>query len=227
MSEELRHKFNRLGFYTILFTFLSVSMTFIIFTSVAQPTRTCPTGQFVNIIGTASDSCGAPGNINTQPLASDLSLDCPANQFCGGGLTGLTVSTGIGAVVLPSNNGKIDVFSNLLIKVNVTSSANAFTFILYRNQSLNFPAKGVSCNVNQASQPNLIAITPLSISPPLAAVAYTFTATWAETQPGFVTSPATAFVYFWCANFEPVAVRFTFVGKGSFQGQTLMAINEF
>lgn len=57
MTEDIRHKFNRLTFYTLLFTFLGISMTFIIFSSVASPTVTCPLGQAVSQIGTASDKC--------------------------------------------------------------------------------------------------------------------------------------------------------------------------
>lgn len=85
--EDIRHKFNRLTFYTILFTFLGVTMTFIIFSSVAQVTLTCPTGQFVNQIGTTSDSCKS--YFQSGPLQCQL-LQITPNQEpsgCNGTIT--------------------------------------------------------------------------------------------------------------------------------------------
>lgn len=77
MSEEIRHRFNRLTFYTLLFTFLGVSMTFIIFSSVGQATITCPTGQSVTQIGTSSDKCG---QFFQSGAAQCLLIQSPQNQ---------------------------------------------------------------------------------------------------------------------------------------------------
>lgn len=85
MSEELRHKFNRLTFYTLLFTFLGVSMTFIIFSTVAVPTVSCTPGQYVQIIGTANDTCAA--DFQTMRMGASSCVITTGTATCSGTAT--------------------------------------------------------------------------------------------------------------------------------------------
>lgn len=94
MSEELRHRFNRLTFYTLLLAFLSVSMTFIIFSSVAQSTLSCPPGQFVNFIGTSSDSCATPA-VQLGQWTSFPNPNAGNVVYQNGGTSGIACSVGI------------------------------------------------------------------------------------------------------------------------------------
>jgi hypothetical protein len=66
-QENDRHRFNRLQFYTIVFAFLSVAMTFIIFSSIGQANIICPVGQAVGSIGSTNDTCVVP-LANTGPI---------------------------------------------------------------------------------------------------------------------------------------------------------------